>query len=370
MNGVMARPLRVQYPGAVYHLMARGDHGQAVFKDDFDCNLFLQTLGEACEKTGWRVYAYVLMANHYHLLAQTPEPNLVAGMKWLQGVYTQRYNARHGLHGHLFQGRYKSVLVDGRRDENHVQVVSTYIHLNPARARLIRIGEEPLKAYRWSSYPAYLSRPSQRPWWLSPEPVLESLHLGPRDTRGYEAYLEGRTLELATQAGRRNLEAQWHAVRRGWYVGGESFRKTLEEHLDQTSPASRRDSQSGAAREAHDDAAALRLLQRGLAALELDAADLAALPKNAPQKQVLACWLRQRTTVSLRWLGERLHMGHFTRVSQAVSQVRHCPNPVQQRLHNQLAQAGEGSAATPQGGGPPAGGKAVKSQPKAKGAGE
>lgn len=337
MLSVMARPLRIQYPGAVYHLMARGDQGQLVFKDDVDRNLFLQTLGEACEKTGWRVYAYVLMANHYHLLAQTPEPNLVAGMKWLQGVYTQRYNARHGLHGHLFQGRYKSILVDGRRDEHYLQVVSTYIHLNPARAKLIRIGEEPLKAYRWSSYPSYLSRSSQQPWWLSPEPVLESLHLGPRDTRGYEAYLEGRVLELATQAGRKNLEAQWQALRRGWYVGGESFRKTLEERLDQTLPTPRRESRSGAAREAHDEAAALGLLQRGLAALELSPSDLAALPKNAPEKQVLAWWLRRRTTVSLRWLGERLEMGHFTRVSQAVSQVKHCPRPAHQGLQNRLA---------------------------------
>jgi putative transposase len=101
----MARPLRLQYPGAVYHGMARGSRGQAIFGDNTDRKVFLETLGESCEKTGWRIHAYVLMGNHYHLLAETPETNLVAGMKWLQGTYTQRYNRRHRVFGHLFQAR-------------------------------------------------------------------------------------------------------------------------------------------------------------------------------------------------------------------------------------------------------------------------
>ena len=91
----MARPLRIEYAGAVYHVMARGNRAQAIFRDDQDRLGFLETLGEACEKTGWRVHAYVLMGNHYHLLVETPEGNLVAGMKWLQGTYTQRFNGRH-----------------------------------------------------------------------------------------------------------------------------------------------------------------------------------------------------------------------------------------------------------------------------------
>ena len=99
----MARPLRIEYPGAVYHVMARGNHGQEIFKDDRDRHCFLETLGEACEKTGWTIHAYVLMGNHYHLLVETPEGNLVRGMKWVQGTYTQRYNSRQRLFGHLFQ---------------------------------------------------------------------------------------------------------------------------------------------------------------------------------------------------------------------------------------------------------------------------
>ena len=99
----MVRPLRLEYAGAAYHVMARGNQGRAIYRDDRDRLRFLETLGEACGKTGGRLHAYVLMGNHYHLLVETPEANLVAGMKWLQGTYTQRFNGRHQLRGHLFQ---------------------------------------------------------------------------------------------------------------------------------------------------------------------------------------------------------------------------------------------------------------------------
>ena len=184
----MARPIRIQYPGAVYHVMARGNRGLKIFADDQDRKSFLGTLEEACGKTGWRVHAYVLMANHYHLLLQTPEPNLVDGMKWLQGTYTQRYNARHKVRGHLFQGRYKAVPVEaGGEDDNYFAVVSTYIHLNPARAGLIRPGEQRLKRYRWSSYPWYLNGAGRRSRWLEVQRVMESVGLAAGQRKGYEA---------------------------------------------------------------------------------------------------------------------------------------------------------------------------------------
>src|SRR5207245_1677875 len=110
----VARKLRVEYPGAIYHVMNRGDRREAIFKDSADRQRFLDTLGEACLKTGWQVLAYCLMPNHFHLVLETPQANLVAGMKWLLGVYTSRFNRRHKLVGHLFSGRYKSLIVDGR----------------------------------------------------------------------------------------------------------------------------------------------------------------------------------------------------------------------------------------------------------------
>src|SRR5262249_6221493 len=113
MIWLMARRLRVEFPGAIYHLMNRGDRREDIFRDDQDRQRFLETLGEACAKTNWQVHAFCLMGNHFYLVAETPQPNLVAGMKWFLGTYTSRFNRRHKLVGHLFSGRYKSLLVGG-----------------------------------------------------------------------------------------------------------------------------------------------------------------------------------------------------------------------------------------------------------------
>jgi len=109
----MARKLRVQYPGAIYHVMNRGDRREAIFSDDHDRQRFLDTLGEAREKTDWQVHAFCLMHNHFHLVLETPRANLVEGMQWFLGVYTSRFNHRHKEFGHLFSGRYKALIVDG-----------------------------------------------------------------------------------------------------------------------------------------------------------------------------------------------------------------------------------------------------------------
>ena len=194
----MARKIRIEYAGAAYHVMARGNQGRDIYADERDRKLWLATLGEACEKTGWRIHAWVMMNNHYHLLLETPEANLVAGMKWLQGTYTQRYNSRHEIFGHLFQGRYKAVVVEPEAG-NYFAVVSTYVHLNPARAGLIRVGEERLGRYRWSSYPWYVKAGEARPAWLVTERVLGNLGLPPGERKGYEAYIEGRVLELGRE---------------------------------------------------------------------------------------------------------------------------------------------------------------------------
>jgi len=329
----MARALRIEYPGAVYHVMARGNHRRDIFKDDPDRRRFLETLGEACGKTGWLVHAYVLMRNHYHLLLETPEANLVAGMKWLQGAYTQRYNSRHKRRGHLFQGRYKAVVVDGE-EEPYFQVVSTYIHLNPARAKLIQLGKERLKVYPWSSYPMYLR--GGGPDWLERNRVIGSLGLKLRDGRGYEAYIEGRVLELASKAGREGFDEEWKSLRRGWFVGDSEFRGRLAARLEKALKRRRRESHSGSAKAAHGEAEAERRLERGLGHLGLTPRDLKDLPKAAAEKVVMAWWLRETTTVSLRWVSERLGMGHYTRVTQAISRMKHRPARKHEKLRRQL----------------------------------
>ena len=126
----MTRKLRVEYPGAIYHVMNRGDRREPIFRDDEDRERFLETMGEACLKTGWKVDAYCLMLNHFHFVIETPQANLVAGMKWFLGVYTSRFNRRHKLFGHLFSGRYKSLICRWQRQ----RVFEDCVRLRPSES--------------------------------------------------------------------------------------------------------------------------------------------------------------------------------------------------------------------------------------------
>src|SRR6267378_2590023 len=129
--------------------MSRGNHRQRIVRNDSDRQLFVQTLGEACQKANFQVHACCLMSNHFHLVLETPQANLVAGMKWFLSTYTSRFNQRHKLVGHLFSGRYKALIVDGSGN-GYLRTVCDYVHLNPVRAKLLKT-EQPLREYRWSS---------------------------------------------------------------------------------------------------------------------------------------------------------------------------------------------------------------------------
>jgi len=155
----MARPLRIEYDGALYHVTSRGNDRKPIFKDDGDRELLLRTLARVNERLHWICHAYCLMGNHYHLLIETPEGNLVAGMKWFQNTYTRRLNTRHRLWGHVFGGRYKAIVVESEEEEGNGKVrgdylatLMDYVHLNPARAKLLA-PQQALSEYRWSSWP-------------------------------------------------------------------------------------------------------------------------------------------------------------------------------------------------------------------------
>jgi REP element-mobilizing transposase RayT len=141
----MARPLRIEYEGAMYHVTSRGNERKPVFKDDGDREVFLDTLHKVNKRYNFLCYAYCLMDNHYHLIIETPDGNLSKGMRQLNGVYTQAFNKRHHRVGHIFQGRYKSILI---QKESHLLEVCRYVVLNPVRAKVIKEPEE----WRWSSY--------------------------------------------------------------------------------------------------------------------------------------------------------------------------------------------------------------------------
>lgn len=153
----MTRPLRLEYAGAFYHVTARGDRLEDIFFEDEDRRDYLTVLGEVCERFNWVVHAYCQMTNHYHLLVETVDGNLWRGMRQLNGVYTQRFNRRHGLVGHLFQGRYKAILV---QKETYLLELSRYVVLNPVRARMVADPAD----WPWSSYQAAVAEVQAAVW--------------------------------------------------------------------------------------------------------------------------------------------------------------------------------------------------------------
>jgi REP element-mobilizing transposase RayT len=294
----------MQYPGAIYHVVNRGDRREDIFKDDEDRQQFLATLGEACRKTEWQVHAYCLMRNHFHLVIETPQANLVAGMKWLLGVYTKRFNIRHKFCGHVFAGRYKALIVDGSGN-GYLLSVCDYVHLNPARAKVIP-PEARLESFGWSSYPAYLKPARQRPKWLRVDRLLGEKGIAKDSVAGRK--------QLAWQMERRRREertADYDSVRRGWCMGSEEFRHELLAAAAERVGASH----YGADRQETGEEKAQRIVREELRRRAWKEQVLPKLSKGDKSKVAMARRLRQETSMSLKWIAQRLHMGVWTYVS-------------------------------------------------------
>lgn len=208
----MARPLRLEFAGALYHLTARGDARREIFLDDEDRLLFLERLGKEITQQGWGCYAYCLMSNHYHLLIETPQGNLVSGMRRLNGVYTQAFNRRHRRVGHVFQGRYKAIVVD---KDSYGLELCRYIVLNPVRAKMVKRPQD----WPWSSYRASAGM-SSSPDWLDADWVL--LQFGARLSQARAAYRRFVS-EGIGQA------SPWEQLRGQIWLGGEGFLKRMEQ---------------------------------------------------------------------------------------------------------------------------------------------
>lgn len=206
----MARPLRIEYPGAWYHVMNRVAGRRIVFEDQGVSGLFLELLADLPDRFGLECHAYCLMGNHYHLLLHTPEGNLGRAMRHFNGVFTQRFNRRTGRDGALFRGRYKAILVDA---DNYLLAVSRYIHRNPLEAGVVQY----LDRYVNSSYPAYLGQ-RPRPEWLRTETVLGLL--GSRGSaRRYRALVE--------QDGQDEVTTFYAAARQAPILGSKAFMKRM-----------------------------------------------------------------------------------------------------------------------------------------------
>lgn len=204
----MARPLRIEFPGAVYHVTARGNGRQAIYLNDTDRRHFLAVLSATVEKYNWRCHAYCLMGNHYHLLLETPDPNLSQGMRQLNGVYTQRFNRSHNRVGHVFQGRFKSILVE---KDSHLLELCRYIVCNPVAAGMVVHPAE----HEWSSY-RYTAKPIKQPDFLSLNWLLTQFSIKRREARRlYREFVDDRIVDTSV--------TPWSKLVGQVILGGENF---------------------------------------------------------------------------------------------------------------------------------------------------
>ena len=210
----MARPLRIEYTDAWYHVMNRGRRGEDIFLDDQDYIMFTELLRETSEMWNIRIAAYCLMPNHYHMLVQTPDANISRSLRHLNGVYTQRYNRRHSCDGQLFRGRYKSILID---TGSYLLQAVRYIHRNPLQAGLV----ESLGAYRWSSHKGYLS--IAKKWdWLYKNYILSLLAKNRMDWLQY--YRKWVSVEEEDEVSKKINGVKWPVC-----LGGQAFIDRIKE---------------------------------------------------------------------------------------------------------------------------------------------
>lgn len=303
----MPRPLRIETDEGVYHVINRGNYRSHVFADDGAKAAFEKCLFEASGRSGWRLHAFCVMGNHFHLCLSTPRGNLSEGMRWLQSTYAARFNRFRREKGHLFQGRFKSLIVEPGR---HLCDLVDYIHLNPARARLVepaRIG-----TYRWSSLhwmPKVKSRPAP----------LDSSWIGYRDgvsdTRaGWRSYATSLQMRLSDNP--KEIDALERRMCRGWCIGEKSFKQAHANEFLAKKETLRLEKEGLAdLNEAHWSAALVKCLAR----LKQSEAAAKAAAKSAPWKLAVASKLKSHTSVRNQWLSDRLRMGTPRGVSSILS---------------------------------------------------
>jgi putative transposase len=324
----MARKLRLEFPGACYHVINRGNYRADVFKTEGAKLAFERCLFAACQRSGWLLHAFVIMRNHYHLAIETPQGNLVTGMQWLQATFANRFNRRRGERGHLFQGRYKALLVE---EGEPLGQVAHYIHLNPVRAGVLRVAA--LGDFRFSSY-WYLQRPRERPEWMTLDRVLAQAG-GLADTpAGRASY--GDYLAWQAEEGPFGKSKAYVSLSKGWALGSAGFKTALVQ--DHQVAALSRAWENQGAREIREQGWE-RLCRQAMLALRRTEAELLVETGCAPWKIALATLLKERTQASNRWLGSRLHIGCGKYVGRLVSEYQQTkPEP---RLLAELRGLGE-----------------------------
>lgn len=299
----MARPLRLEFPGACYHVTARGDRQEPVFEDDQDHIVFLGLLAKEVLQQGWVLYAFCLMGNHYHLLLETPEPNLVRGMRRLNGVYTQAFNRRHGRVGHVLQGRYKSILVD---QDSYLLELCRYVVLNPVRAKMVASAED----WHWSSYLPTAGKRSCPPW-LAADRVLGLFGQGGRARITYQRFVAQGVKQ----------PSPWQAVIGQIYLGSEAFRTRMQAHLPGKSIKGIPRAQLSALRPS------AQAVIRTVAEVHEIEPEMALKRESAAAFKQAVYLLRRRANLSLREVAEMAGVS-IGRVAQIQSEIESAPPDV------------------------------------------
>lgn len=309
----MARPPRIEFAGACYHVINRGNYRRRIFAGVGAAAAFLRTLDEAAVRFGWEVHAYVVMSNHFHLALRLTEPNLSEGMKWLQGTWVRRFNTYRQWTGRPFQGRYKALLIEPGEALGRV---CHYLHLNPVRAGIVPVAEA--SDYPFSSLHVF-AQPDARPGWLSPHATLEAVG-GLDDTpSGWARY--GKFLQGVMGDNAQKNELSEKKLSRGWCIGSADFKVRMRQALGDPGAVAERFAglDSGTIRTEREEFWEDRLRHLARAA-KLDLAKLGPR-KSSPDKVLLAACLKQTTSVSNGWLAKRLHMGEPASASQFVRRL-------------------------------------------------
>lgn len=320
--------MRLEYPGAIYHVINRGNYRTWAFRDPATKRAFEECLFEACGRSEWLLHAYVVMGNHYHLAVETPLGNLVPGMQWLQSTFANRFNRFRDERGHLFQGRYKALVVE---PGDALAQVCHYIHLNPVRAGIVEAQQ--LDAYRYASY-WFLRRPKARPSFLRVDAALVGagqLADTPAGWRLYREYLEWQAAE-----GPAGKNKAYVSMTKGWAIGTREFKQVLL--ADHAAAIELRAWETEGAQEVKR-----ARWERALEAAKgrLGRHVIRADRKSAPWKVAIARHLKETTDVSNSWLAEKLGMGSHFYVSKHVGLMRKTTATPAHHLHARLKVKGK-----------------------------
>ena len=304
----MSRSIRVQFEGARYHVINRGNFRKDLFSTYRTAEAFSKTLFETCDRFEWWLHAYVIMGNHFHLCLETPNANLIDGMHWLQSSFANRFSAFSHERGHVFQGRYKSLVIEG---DFGLLNVADYIHLNPVRSRSLSV--EQLRRYSHSSFPKYFSK-IRHPR-LRCEDFLSQagdLKPGPVGMRSYH-----NRLKLIMAEGPEKRKLLFESLTTGWYIGTPEGKLRLSERVNNREIEATQGAETLIATRDYES-----LMNQGLIAVGKTSKDIREDNKSALWKIALATWIKERTSAKNRQISEYLNMGHPATMSNHLTVYR------------------------------------------------